>query len=224
MATNKYKLKITSYKKDTFSNSDKVGEFIVRFNPTTIEHQYDIVYDETQAAGSSGSENKYQFSKPEIISFDLIFENTFIAEDEKKKYNVAKAIEKFKKVIIDFNGSIHRPNYLRLSWGKFTFKGQVKDLSFTYTSFTRDGMPLQATASVSFIEVINIKTRLAEENKSSPDLTHIITIREGDTLPGLCYDIYGDPAYYLAVAKFNEINNFRKLQAGDRVILPPLDR
>lgn len=221
---NKYKLNITAYSKDTFSSSSKGDSFTVRFNPTTIEHQYDIMYDQTQAVGSSGSENKYQFSKPEIISFDLIFENTFIAEDDTKKYNVAKAIEKFKKVIIDFNGSIHRPNYLKLSWGEFSFKGQIKDLSFTYTAYTRDGKPLQATAKVSFIEVLNIKTRLSEENKSSPDLTHIITIKEGDTLPGLCYGIYGDPSYYLAVAEANGINNFRKLKAGDRVILPPLDR
>jgi len=224
MTENKYKLKITAYKKDTFANSDKAGEFTVRFNPTTIQHDYDIVYDETQAAGSSGADNKYQFSKPETISFELIFENTFIAEDETTKYDVTKAIEQFKKVIIDFNGSIHRPNYLRLSWGQFAFKGQVKELSFTYTAFTREGKPLQATATVSFIEVINIKTRLAEENKSSPDLTHIITIKEGDTLPGLCFNIYGDPSYYLAVARVNEISNFRKLKAGDRVILPPLDR
>lgn len=224
MAENKYKLNIIAYKKDTFANGDKVGEFTARFNPSTIEHAYDIVYDESQPVGSSGSENKYQYSKPETITFELMFENTFIAEDETKKYNVAKAIEKFKKTIIDFNGSIHRPNYVRLAWGKFTFKGQVKDLSFTYTSFTRDGMPLQAKASVSFIEVINVKTRLAEENKSSPDLTHIITIKEGDTLPAICNQIYGNPAYYLQVARVNEISNFRKLTAGEQIILPPLDR
>ncbi len=223
MAKVENKLKITAYKKDTFSNSDKVGEFAVRYNPSSIDHKYNICFDEGQAVGASASENKFRNSKPEEISFDLIFDNTFIAEDE-KNFDVSKALKDFKKLVVDFNGDIHRTNYVRLSWGELSFKGQVKDISFTYTAFTAKGIPLKATAKLTFVEVVNIAERLAEENKSSPDLTHIITVKEGDTLPGLCYKIYSNPAYYLEVARVNKIDNFRKLRAGDRVILPPLNR
>lgn len=224
MAKGSNKLKITGYKKDTFSNGDKTGEFSVRYNPASINHTFNLVYDEVQAVGSSASENKYRYTKPEEISFELIFDNTFVAEDDDTDYDVDKMIKDFKKIVVDFDGSIHRPNFVRLAWGKITFKGQLKDLSFSYSSFTASGIPLKAKANVSFVEVMNIKERLAEENKSSPDLTHIITIKDGDTLPGLCNQIYANPIYYIEIAKINKLDNFRKLKAGDRIILPPLDR
>ena len=222
MAKSSNHLKIIGYKDDSFKS--KVGEFSVRYNPTRIDHRYSICFDEKQAVGSSASENKYKNSKPEEISFDLIFDNTFIAEDDSNQFDVGKALKEFKKLVIEFNGDIHRPNYLSLEWGELLFKGQVKDASFTYTAFTADGKPLKATAKLTFVGVLNIDERLAKENKSSPDLTHIITIKEGDTLPGLCYQIYSNPAYYLKVAKINKIDNFRKLKAGSQVILPPLQR
>ncbi len=174
--------------------------------------------------GASASESKYKNSKPEEISFDLIFDNTFIAEDDTNQFDVSQALRDFKALAIDFNGDIHRPNYLSLEWGELLFKGQVKDAAFSYTAFTADGIPLKATAKLTFTGVLNIDERLAKENKSSPDLTHIITIKEGDTLPGLCHQIYNNPAYYLKVAKINKIDNFRKLKAGSQVILPPLQR
>lgn len=218
------KLKITAYSKNTFSNGDKVGEFTVRYNPKEINHTYNISYDEDQAVGSSGTENKYQNSKPEEISFDLIFDQTVVPDGSKKKYKVSEDIKKFKELVVNFNGKIHRPNYVRLSWGDITFNGQIKSASFTYTQFDSTGKALKATAKVSFIEVIDVKSRLASENKSSPDLTHIITIKEGDSLPLICNKIYNNPLYYLEVAKINKLDNFRNLKAGDRIILPPLQK
>jgi len=218
------KLKITAYSKNTFANADKVGEFTVRYNPSSIKHDYDITYDDDQAFGSSGTEKKYKYSKPETISFELLFDQTFIPDGDKEKYKVADSIKEFKKLVVEYNGKIHRPNYVQLTWGDISFKGQIDAVSFTYSQFSSDGKALKATAEVSFVEVVDIKSRLAAENKSSPDLTHIITIKEGDSLPILCYKIYGSSLYYLEVAKINNLDNFRKLNAGDRIVLPPLDR
>lgn len=218
------KLKITAYSKNTFSDSDKEGEYTVRYNPVNIEHGYDINFDESQAVGSSGTENKYSHSKPETLSFDLIFDQTIVADGSDEKYSVDEDLVKFKKLVIDFNGSIHRPNFVRLSWGEFIFKGQISSVSFNYSAFSWDGKALKAIAKLSFVEVVDVKSRLAAENKSSPDLTHLITLKEGDSLPMICYKIYGDTSYYIEVAKINKLDSFRKLKAGDRIVLPPLEK
>ncbi len=217
------KLKITSYKKNTFKSSDKISEYVVKYNPASIDHAYDISFDEEQAIGSSGSENKYRHSKPEKLSFEIVFDQTIVGNDEASLYTVEKDIRNFKKHVIDFRGDIHRPSYVKLSWGDFSFKGQISDLSFTYNAFSKSGEPLKAKASVSFVEVVDIKTRLASENKNSPDLTHIVTVKESDTLPMLCYQIYDDPLYYLEIARINNLVNFRDLKPGDQIILPPLE-
>ncbi len=61
-----------------------------------------------------------------------------------------------------------------------------------------------------------------EANRQSPDVTHIITIKHGDSLPALCYRVYNNTTYYLDVAQFNELTDFRNLKIGSRLIFPPL--
>lgn len=221
MPTANNKLKITAYKKNDFTG--KVGEYVLKFNPSSIQHNYSVAYDRRQAFGSSGSDNKYKYSEPETISFELIFDDTIVTEQD-TSYEVDKDIKEFKKLVFTYNGNIHRPNYLLLSWGEFIFKGQISKLNFSYTAFTPDGKALKAKANITFIQVVNTKTRLASESKSSPDLTHIYTIKEGDTLPNLSYKVYNDPNFYLELAELNNLSNFRNLKAGDKIFLPPLEK
>ena len=217
------KLKITAFKKNNFSG--KVGELTVRYNPSSVTHTFGVEYDQEQSVGSSSTENKYSKTKPETLAFELLFDKTFVAlGDLSDTYKVDQAIKKFKELVIEYNGSIHRPNFVRLAWGDLTFDGQITDLSIVYSAFTSEGKAIKAKATTTFTQVIDIKTRLASENKSSPDLTHIITVKQGDTLPRICNNIYNDPSYYLEVAKFNKLNSFRQLKAGDKIILPPLEK
>ena len=62
------------------------------------------------------------------------------------------------------------------------------------------------------------------DNDSSPDLTHLRDVRDGDTLPLLAYDIYGNAQLYLEVARVNKLVNFRRLRSASRLSFPPLDK
>jgi len=77
---------------------------------------------------------------------------------------------------------------------------------------------------VKFKSSIEEEKRASRENNSSPDLTHVRKVKAGDTLPLMCYRIYGDPKYYIQVAKVNGINNFRKLTAGTDIFFPPISK
>jgi nucleoid-associated protein YgaU len=68
------------------------------------------------------------------------------------------------------------------------------------------------------------QTRVALAQDESPDLTHVRLIKDGDTLPALCHAIYGDPLRYLQVASVNGLDDFRRLEAGTRLVFPPLER
>jgi hypothetical protein len=58
----------------------------------------------------------------------------------------------------------------------------------------------------------------------SPDITRIITVKDGDTLMALCESFYDDPKYYLAVAGYNNLPTFRNLKIGSTVEFPPLKK
>jgi nucleoid-associated protein YgaU len=77
-------------------------------------------------------------------------------------------------------------------------------------------------AKVTFKSSIEEKKRAAKEDRKSPDLTHIRKVKLGDTLPQLCFVMYGDPRYYAQVAAVNGLDNFRQLTPGTNLAFPPI--
>ena len=85
-------------------------------------------------------------------------------------------------------------------------------------------MPLRAIITAAFADNSDDQTRVAMAQDQSPDLTHVRLVKAGDTLPTLCYRVYGDPAYYLEVARANGIDDFRNLKPGSRIVFPPVEK
>ena len=49
-------------------------------------------------------------------------------------------------------------------------------------------------------------------------------VKKGDTLPLMCFKIYGDSKYYVQVAAVNRLSDFRNLQVGNEIFFPPFDK
>ena len=128
-------------------------------------------------------------------------------------------------MLLEYKGDAHEPRHFKLVWGENSiFKGRVTEASFTYKLFKPDGTPIRASAKVTFKSSIEELKRAAKEDKKSSDLTHIRKVKAGDTLPLMCYRIYGDPKYYFAVAAINGLDNFRSLIPGREIVFPPLEK
>jgi nucleoid-associated protein YgaU len=100
----------------------------------------------------------------------------------------------------------------------------LKSASIAYKMFKPDGVPLRAVITAVFADNSDDQTRVALAQDESPDLTHVRLVKDGDTLPALCHAIYGDPLRYLQVASVNGLDDFRRLEAGTRLVFPPLER
>ena len=203
---------------------DSSDNYEVLFNPETYSEVLEMKYEDSQAAGTSATELKYLKSKPQEFNLRLIFDSTGVtrAAVGYDPGTVAEQIEKFKKVTVDYKGDKHRPNGVRLSWGTWFFEGYLTKMDITYEIFSSDATPLRAKAQTTFLGSVTEGDRAAEENNSSPDLTHIRIVTQGDTLPLMCYRIYGDSKYYLRVAEANALDNFRNLKPGTKLFFPPL--
>lgn len=230
------KLKIIAYSDDKFSNKVDEGEFQSLLNPESYSFKYKIESNDDQASGTSASATKFNKALPEDLDLEFLFDRTGIIPDYQKSSSdeiktfadngngVVADIEKFKKVIFDYNGDEHKPNYLIISWGTLLFKGCLTEMDITFKLFKPDGTPLRASAKAKFKGFVEDDLRVAKENKSSPDLTHIRIVKAGDTLPLMTFRIYGDSKYYLEVAKANNITNFRRLKVGSKIIFPPIEK
>lgn len=212
------KLVIVSYAKPDFSS--KVGQFTVQVNPEKYTQTYRIDYDETGAPGSMNTALKFTRQPPAEMKFELLFDATGAIDDSPA--DLAAQISAFQTVVYDYDGSIHEPRYLKLYWGKMSFGARLTSLSINYTLFAPNGAPLRARADVAFANYVDPATIKKLEDKQSPDITHRVVVRAGDTLPLLSYRIYGDTCHTLDLARVNNLVDFRRLRPGSVLTFPPL--
>jgi len=219
------KLKIQAYKDKGFSDKIADGEFTTDMNPEKYTYHYKIELEKKQASGTSDAAAKFSKKLPEELELEFLFDRTGVLPDSPATENgVVDDLNKFKDVILKYNGDEHKPNYLTITWGSLLFKGSMTDMSIEFKLFKPNGAPIRAVAKVKFTGFVEDKLRVAKENNQSPDLTHYRIVQEGDTLPLMTYRIYGDSKYYLEVAKINQLPNFRKLTAGQQILFPPIQK
>ncbi len=221
------KMLILAYADSKKAESGGVAEaddsFEALINPDTYTLEYKLKFsDSGQGHGASGKQLKYEYTEPAEMSFEFLFDNTGIIDD-KPRESVANDLQRLKAVLIDYKGDAHEPRHFKLVWGENSiFKGRVTALSITHKLFNSGGTPIRAIAKVTFKSSIEEEKRAAKEDKRSPDLTRVHTVKLGDTLPQLCFEFYGDSRYYLQVASVNQLTNFRRLTPGTSLVFPPI--
>lgn len=219
------KLKIVAYKDPEFNDKADDGEFNTLLNPEKYMFKYAIESNNDQASGTSDLSPKFNKKLPEDLELEFLFDRTgVIPQVSSEEEGIIEDIEKFKKVVLDYSGEEHKPYYVVISWGTLLFKGSLKEMDIEFKLFKPNGAPLRAVAKAKFQGFVEDDLRVAMENNQSPDLTHLRTVEEGDTLPLMSHRIYGDSKYYLEVARVNNIGNFRKLKAGTRISFPPISK
>lgn len=217
-------MEIIAYSDNEYSGSGD-SSITVQINPASYTHEHNVEYNNFQAIGTPGTTIWFKGTPPEKVSFDIYFDATGAVSTDSlfgSPTPVSDQIDAFKDVCFTYNGDIHEPNYLMISWGTLVFKCKLTSMSISYTLFQNDGTPLRAKLSTSFQEAIDADLIAKEANNQSPDLTHLIVVKEGDTLPLICHNIYGDSSYYMDVAKYNSLLNFRNIKPGTKLYLPPL--
>lgn len=224
------KLMIRSYSDPTFDSelflTNDGTPYEVAINPETYSLSYKSEYAIENASGSAKGGVKFQRSLPENLTLEFLFDRTGVFHDSPvdKDNGVINDLNSFKKITFEYNGDIHSPNYLKVLWGDLLFPGVVTEFNIEYKLFDSNGKPIRAIVKVTFKNFIAEAQRAARENKSSPDLTHYRVVKDGDNLPLMTHKIYGDPKYYLEVARVNGLTNFRKLTPGQKITFPPIEK
>ena len=240
------KLKIHVYHPHK-NNERYKGTFEVMFNPESYSLKYENTFQKTQGINTSSRAAKYSLSKPEELSVKLILDNTGVTDYSqgnkgavrgalltgyssfeqirgRRNTDIYKKVQDFLDLTTYMNRKIHQPNFLKVEWGDLMFECRLKSVDINYTLFNRSGQPLRAELDVVFIGDIQDSKRVKKENKNSPDLTHIKTVKSGDRLPLMANDVYSNSAYYIQLARANNLNNFRKLPVGTTIKFPPIQK
>ena len=227
------KLTIQAFEDANFGKS-KGDKFPVMYNPNTFSQNYHSVWIGETPPGGTADNQTYRRLKSDSVSFDFLFDGTGVSgvgntsidlnKEVKEVGYVNQQIEKFLEITQGLNGSTHEPNFLQLSWGTFLFNGVMESATITYKLFHSSGAPLRANVNAVFKQSVSRTEQAAQARLKSPDLTHFRIVKAGETLPLIAQKVYGDSKYYLEIARVNNINNFRKLKAGQQLVLPPIEK
>lgn len=214
-------MKITGYTDEEYKTAFEGNPYSVMINPDSVKLQKSVEYNTQQAPDTSSASQRYKSTPSDKLNFDIVIDCTGVVDA--KRVDMVTEISWLEKIIYTYNGTIHRPNFVKVQWGEnITFKGVLTSFDISYTLFKPDGTPLRAKLSLAFSQYISPQTVTKLDQPKSPDLTHIVTVTEGMTLPQLCLKTWNDEFYYIQVAKFNNLNKFRNLSGIRKLIFPPI--
>lgn len=194
-------------------------EFRAYVNPAEITMAYEAEYAPQNGTGSTPGPLHFNRVKSGDLAVAIFLDGTGA---NGRPIDVQDEIDRF-MATTGYSGDSHEPRALLVAWGTLpVFRCKLKSASTVYKLFTAEGVPLRAVINATFTEAVDARTSEAKAGNSSADLTHVRVVKAGDTLPGLCETIYGEPRMYVAVARANDLDDFRALAPGSRLRFPPL--
>ncbi|MBO9634486.1 MAG: LysM peptidoglycan-binding domain-containing protein [Chitinophagaceae bacterium] len=222
------KLVIRSFANKDFTGEDTDRLFTTPINPDTFTKNFKVELDSRRGHGNNGTDVRFKSTVPEEMKLEFVLDGTGTMEgyvDQYKKMTVHDQLQKFLDCAYDFDGDIHRPRFLIVFWGsEINFRCVLSNLDINYTLFNPNGTPLRVKITATFLNYKAREERLAEERRSSPDLTHYRKVKQGDRLDLLTFSIYNDPKYLMQVAKANQLSTIRKVKPGTELYFPPFDK
>jgi LysM repeat protein len=245
------KLKLTAFEDSDYTT--EADSFTVLYNPTNFSFDVRTEWIHEEGANPDGKELQFRTVKSDSVNFEFLFDATGASptgndssgilglgggaeptggDDVEKSAasiierdkHVDGAIKRFLDVTHHMKSEPHSPHYVQINWGAYEFRGVAENSSINYKLFDSSGLPIRATVTTNFVESISRREQSAAADRKSADLTHRRIVKSGETLPLIANKVYGDPKYYVELAKVNNITNFRTLEPGQEIILPPIEK
>lgn len=221
----KDKLTITACKVDDSGNVsvDDSRQFKFTLNPEKYDHSFAISYSDKRAVGRSAVNTKFSGVEPETLKISTMIDCTgALGEADANTRDVKTQLKELTDIVYKYDGDKHEPNPVQVLWGSQIFIGRLKSMTVDNTLFKASGEPLRAKLKLEFNSFMSNEEEALRANRSSPDMSHLVEVKAGDTLPLLCYRVYRDSSYYLELARHNNLTDFRSLEPGSKLHFPPL--
>ncbi|OVE59691.1 CIS tube protein [Chryseobacterium mucoviscidosis] len=245
------KMRIEVYETSDYKKTPKKTIF-VQLNPEKYIRRNNVVFSEEQPIGASSGNLGFNKIDGEEVTFDFVFDSSGVVPPGKIKdgkgemslldkagdvlgalspaivnsftevKSVEEDVEAFKNLTIGYNGDTHQTAYLQILWGGFKLQCRLKSMDIEYTLFRKDGRPIRAKVKCVFKATTTHQIMVAQQNKTSPDLTHFRTVTMNDKLPLMAENIYENASYYIDVAQTNQLLSFRKIETGQNISFPPI--
>ena len=197
------------------------------FNPAQYSISKTNGYQVQSIPGVSFGVPQFVGGAPRQMTVELLFDVTLSTPAKASVRPITDALFAMMEVPNGGSGAGSAPPTVTFRWGAYeSFKAVPASLDVRFVLFRADGEPVRAWAQMTLLQVApdprtgggvpagqNPTTRSAEAGSSC-------IVSEGDSLPSLAYDAYGDPTAWRTIARANNINDPLNLRPGRRLAIP----
>lgn len=216
-------IKISAYTDKDFSQQHG-SALELPMEPEQISFGNSIHYRDDRQLGSTGGDIRFEKYGPATLSLKFTIDCTGVVEGTLPGDSVYDKVNDLADLLYVYNSDGHSPSYVVVTYGELLFKGRLEKMDTKYQLFSSGGVPLRATVSLVFKRFMTGKEERKKFSKQSPDMSRLVTVKEGETLPYLCHRLYGDSLLVREVARFNELDSFRNIPAGTQLLFPPFKK
>lgn len=201
------------------------------FNPN--DYAFSKHNNWTAGEGKGFNLGQYEFGsgQPTSLQMQLFFDtysnvksgSNSTPKDVRKEYT--NAIWKMVKVdpsLASDSNSQGRPPIVSFQWGAtWSFKSVITDIRERFTLFMPNGMPVRSTLDVTF-QQIEDEDFAPSTNPTSGGIggERVWTVKSGDTLNWIAYEMYGDTSLWRLIAQANHLTDVRSLRPGLQLEIP----
>lgn len=219
------------------ANSIAYGDPLsVMFNPNELAFSKAAQFADIAIPGLAMPISQFVRGDAETLSLELLFDGTSEGMGAGKE-GVTGMVHAFHQ-FVQIDGQKHATPLVRVSWGAHFpgnaysnasepeghFDAMVLSVARKFTLFAADGTPLRATVTLALKEYASLSRQIEKINYQSPDHTRTHVVQQGENLPLIAYDAYGDARKWRVIAEHNNLNDIRSIKPGLVLQLPPTTR
>src|SRR6187200_2486526 len=170
------------------------------FNPQSYTVSKTNIWNFKPTTGVDLPDGEFGGGLPRRTTLSLLLDVSLLSPDQSVK-DTANKLLKMMETDGGGGGGGSAPPFVTFRWGSVDLPKSVPvSLTIQYVLFHPNGEPIRATVDLELAQAEKPTTRAMSGLR-------VHRVRDGDSLPSIAYDAYGDPTRWRPIAELNGIDN-----------------
>jgi hypothetical protein len=193
------------------------------FNPTEYSLSKSNEWTYKKVTGTNFTAPEFSGGQPRQMELSLLFDQSFPPYSMTVRAATAALLDAMEVPSGASGGApTAAPPFITFQWGALIFKGACTSVSCTYKLFKPDGEPIRADVKLTLKQAeATIQGQNPTTRAEAGYAMH--TVKDGDTLPAISYDNYGDATKWRLIAEANGVDNPLHIRRGSSFSVPKLE-
>jgi hypothetical protein len=200
------------------------------FNPQSYSVSKTNVWNFKPTTGVDLPDGEFGGGLPRRTTLSLLLDVSLLAPDQSVK-DTANNLLKMMETGGGGGGGGAAPPFVTFRWGSVDLPKSVPvSLTVQYILFHPNGEPIRATVDLELAQAEKASTASGSGTEQGQNPTtramrglRVHRVRDGDSLPSIAYDAYGDPTRWRTIAEANDVDNPLGLRRGSELTIPSPD-